>query len=391
MEKLLNKTHSNSDYSNWIKDLKQRYLSQRLKAAVAVNGALIEFYWNLGKDISEKSFTNIYGSGFFKRLSLDLQAELPDVKGLSPINIRYAHRFFELYKPNVKKVPQAVELLEDCQQLADNSTDKNAKHNIPQPVELLENYPQLANDLNIFQIPWGHHRYIIDKCKSNSRKALFFVQKTLQNNWSRNVLLNFLDTDLYEREGKAVTNFKATLPTLQSDLAQQITKDTYCFDFLTIRKNHDEKELEDAIVKNVTRFLLELGTGFSFMGKQFRIEVGSKEFFMDMLFYNTRLHAYVVIELKTTDFMPEQLGQLGFYISAVNHQLKTDGDNPTIGLLICKNKDNVVARYALDTVNQPLGISEYQLAKLYPANFKSSLPTIEDLEHELEKSLNDNE
>ena len=250
----------------------------------------------------------------------------------------------------------------------------------------IPNRPQLADDFKmtiLFSIPWDHHRRIIDRCKDNASKAIFFVKKTLENNWSRDVLLNWLDTDLYEREGKAITNFKATLPTLQGDLAQQITKDPYNFDFLIMRERYDERELEDALVANVTKFLLELGKGFSYMGRQFRLSVGNQEFFPDLLFYNAHLHTYIVIELKVKSFKPEFLGQLSFYVSAINNQFKTEVDNPTIGLLICKDKDNVVAKYALDGYNQPIGISEYQLTHLFPEDFKSTLPSIEEIEKEL--------
>lgn len=218
------------------------------------------------------------------------------------------------------------------------------------------------------------------KCKGNAAKAVYFVHKTLEHNWSRDILLNFLNTDLYEREGKAISNFKTTLPSLQGDLAQQITKDPYDFDFLTLTEKYNERELEDALVENVTRFLIELGSGFAYMGRQFRLSVDTEEFFPDLLFYNTKIHAYCVVELKVGTFNPRDLGQLGFYISVINDKFKSDTDNPTIGLLICQEKNNFVAKYALDASNQPIGISEYQLSKLIPADFKGSLPTIEEIE-----------
>ncbi len=235
----------------------------------------------------------------------------------------------------------------------------------------------------IFLIPWGHIRTIIDKCKGNRDKALFYVHKTLENSWSRAVLLNFLDTDLFERQGKAITNFEHTLPEPLSDLAQQITKDPYNFDFLTLTERYEEKELKQALIGNIERFLMELGRGFAYMGREYRLEVGNEERFIDMLFYHTGLHCYVVIEVKVQKFDPADLGQLGFYVSAVNHILKKDGDNPTIGLLVCKTKDDVVAQYTLEGTNLPLGISEYELSKLYPVNFKCSLPTIEEIEGKL--------
>lgn len=362
------KPPNDDSYNIWLKELKQRYLSQRLKASISVNTALLKFYWSLGGDIEAKQYDNTYGSGFYKNLSKDLQHELPNVKGLSPINIRYMTAFYKLYAPVLEIVPQAAE----------DSVTTNTS-----------NLPQAAEDFNksmLFSIPWDHHRRIIDRCKDNVEKAIFFVKKTLENSWSRNVLLNWLDTDLYEREGKAISNFKATLPVIQGDLAQQITKDPYNFDFLAMRERYDERDLEDALVANVTKFLLELGKGFSYMGRQFRLSVGNEEFFPDLLFYNAHLHAYIVIELKVKSFKPEFLGQLSFYVSAINNQFKTEIDNPTIGLLICKDKDNVVAKYALDAYNQPLGISEYQLSKLFPDDFKSTLPTIEEIEKELNNS-----
>lgn len=362
MKKSIQKNSIDNAYAQWIKELKQRYLSARLKAATAVNVSLIEFYWSIGTDIERHSYTNTYGSGFFKKMSLDLQRELPDVKGLSEKNIRYMRNFYLLYVKKIAIFPQAAGKLGDA--------------NLPQPAELFT-----LKDL--CSIPWEHHRRIIDKCKGDVDKALFFVKKTLENGWSRSVLLNFLDTDLYEREGKAITNFKNTLPAVQSDLAQQITRDPYNFDFLTLREKYDERDLEDALVSNVTHFLLELGKGFSFMGRQFRLSVGEQEFFPDLLFYNVKIHAYYVVELKVTTFKPEYLGQLSFYVNAINHQFKQESDNPTIGLLICKDKDNVVAQYSLEAYNQPIGVSEYQLSKLYPQNFKSSLPTIEEIEESL--------
>lgn len=331
---------------------------------ISVNTALLEFYWSLGRDIEAKQYANTYGSGFYKNLSKDLQHELPDVKGLSENNIRYMYRFYMLYSQLTANLLQPVEDLQSSSSCSLQTTDDSCLS-------------------MLFSIPWFHHQRIIDHCKDNVDKALFFVKKTLLNNWSRDVLLNWLDTDLYEREGKAITNFNATLPAVQGDLAQQITKDPYNFDFLAMRERYDEQDLENALVANVTKFLLELGKGFSYMGRQFRLSVGSQEFFPDLLFYNAHLHAYIVIELKVKSFKPEFLGQLSFYVSAINNQFKTEIDNPTIRLLICKDKDNVVAKYALDAYSQPIGISEYQLSKLFPEDFKSTLPSIEEIEKEL--------
>lgn len=338
------------EYVEWIKDLKQRFLSLRLKATIEVNKAMLAFNWSVGKDIAQKQYLNTYGSGFYAHMSRDLRLELPDVKGFSVTNIKNMYYFYSLYSERIEK----------RQQTADD-------------FEFEE----------ICSIPWDHQCRIIAKCKGDADRALFFVRKVLQNGWGRETLVDFLKSDLYEREGKAVTNFAETLPRLQSDLAQQMTKDPYNFDFLTLTEGYKEKELEEALVKNVTRFLLELGTGFSYMGRQFQLSVGEQEFFPDLLFYNVRIHAYCVIELKTTSFKPAYLGQLSFYVSAIDKQFKQDGDNPTIGLLICRDKDSIVARYALEPYNQPLGISEYQLSNIIPKEFKSSLPSIEEIEDSL--------
>lgn len=369
--------HNDSDYKDWLAELKERFYSHRLKASCATNSYVLDFYWKLGRDIEAKQYANTYGSGFYKKLSQDLKNEMPGVKGFSSINLRYMSKFFKLYAPLTINIPQAAELFPSSQ----------PEQNVPQVAEQSQNSQQPVDDITLlYSIPWDHHRRIIDKCKDDLNKALFFVRKTWENNWGRNALLNWLDTDLYERDGKAITNFRTTLPAAQSDLAQQITKDPYLFDFLDLREKFDERDIEEELMNNVTRFLLELGKGFSYMGRQFRLEIGQQEFFPDLLFYNAHLHAYVVIELKAQSFHPSFLGQLSFYVSAINHQFKTDIDNPTIGLLICKDKDNVVAKYALDSYKEPIGISEYQLSKLFPKDFKSSMPTIE----ELEKGLKDN-
>ena len=236
---------------------------------------------------------------------------------------------------------------------------------------------------SIFSIPWGHHVAIIGKCRNDQPKALFYVNKVIENNWSRAVLLNFLDTDLYDRQGKAVTNFEYTLPAVQSDLAQAITKDPYNFDFLTLTEKYNEKELKDALMDNITSFLLELGSGFSFVGREYRLMIGEKENFVDMLFFNINLRCYVVLEVKVTEFEPSFAGQLGTYVVAVNHQLKEDWQNPAVGLLVCKSMDKIEAQYALESTSQPLGVSSYELSKLIPDSFKGSLPTIEELEAEL--------
>lgn len=362
------------DYRSWVKELKQRYLSARLKASIDANRTLLEYYWTLGRDIAEKQYANTYGSKFYETLSHDLRSEMPGEKGFSEGNIRYMYRFYKLYSLHIENLLHPVEDF-PTNLLRGVEDSKSTK------------YPQGVEDLlaEICSIPWFHQQRIIDKCKGDAKKALFFVRKVIENSWGRDVLLNFLGTDLYERQAKALTNFSRTLPALQSDLAQQTTKDPYVFNFLAMTENYNERELEDALVANVTKFLVELGTGFAYMGRQYRLQVGEKEIFIDLLFYNTRIHAYCCVELKTGSFEASHLGQLGLYVTAVNHQLKTEYDNPTIGLLICKDKDNIEAQYSLESYNLPLGISQYELSKLIPKEIKSSLPSIEQIESTLEQ------
>ena len=241
---------------------------------------------------------------------------------------------------------------------------------------------------DIFSIPWGHHRFIIDKCQGHPQKALFFVRQTVENGWSRNVLLNFLNTDLYERQGKAQTNFKRTLPDEESDLAQELTKDPYDFAFTGITNRYNERLLKDKLLGNITQFLLELGSGFAYLGKEYRLQVGERENFVDLLFYNLNLSCYVVVEVKIGKFEFADVGQLGGYVVACNHILrKEERDNPTIGLLICKEKDRIQAQYALESSSQPIGISEYELEKFYPKKVEGTIPTIEELETKLNERM----
>lgn len=334
----------NNEFKTWVSNVSERYKQAQIKAAISVNSEMLKFYFDLGKEIANNSFKATYGSRFYDSLSEELVSNLPNVKGFSPRNLRYIENFYLLYSDEIVKMPQLV--------------------------------------AELFSIPWGHHRYIIDKCKSVD-KALFFVRKTHENNWSRDVLLNFISTDLYEREGKAINNFELALPDTNKDLAKQITKDPYIFDFLSISNEYNEKELKDALIENIQKFLLELGEGFAFVGREHRVLVGETEFFTDLLFYNIKLHAYVVIEVKITKFTPGDLGQLSTYVSSVNHLLKGENDNPTIGILICKDKDKIVAEYSLENYNIPLGISSYELNKLLPKELKNSLPSIEELERKL--------
>ena len=258
--------------------------------------------------------------------------------------------------------------------------------NLPQVVADSDNtlLPQIVAEL--FMVPWGHHRYIIDKCSSCLDKALFFVHQTVENGWSRNMLLNYLETDLYERQGKALTNFNRTLPEETSDLAQEITKDPYDFAFTGITGRYNEKLLKDKLLGNITQFLIELSTGFAYVGKEYRLQVGEREQFIDLLFYNLKLSCYVIIEVKIGKFEFADIGQLGGYVVSCNHILRKEGrDNPTIGLLICKEKDRIQAQYALESSSQPIAISEYDLEKFFPEKLEGVIPTIEEIETKLKE------
>jgi predicted nuclease of restriction endonuclease-like (RecB) superfamily len=237
------------------------------------------------------------------------------------------------------------------------------------------------------QLPWGHNLALLDKL-STQEARIWYAKKTIENNWSRNVLVMQIESKLIERQGKAVTNFELRLPKPQSDLAIESLKDPYRFDFLGLTEEAQEREVEGALVKQVTEFLLELGAGFAYVGKQVHIEVGGDDFFIDLLFYHLKLRCYIVIELKTGDFKPEHLGQLGFYLTAVDKQIKNDHDSATIGLLLCKNKNKIVAEYALSDKTQPMGIAEFKLLESLPVSLQTQLPSIEDIERELEEKQN---
>lgn len=345
------------EYLQWIKDLSLRYRRGQIKAAVHVNQEMLRYYWDLGKDIVQRDAENKYGSGFFNVLSRDLKASLGLSKGFSPTTLKYAKYFYCLYS----------QAFENRQQVVDDFKQSEKK-----------------TMQSILSIPWGHHKYIIDKDPDDVKKALFYVQKTIENGWSRNTLLNFLDSDLYKRSQNTLTNFERTLPKENSDLASEIMKDPYNFAFTGILEPYNERKLKNSLIDNISQFLVELGTGFAYVGKEYRLQIGDNERFLDLLFYNLKLSCYVVIEVKIGKLDFGDIGQLGGYVVACNHLLRKSGrDNPTIGLLICKEKDNLIAQYALEASNQPIGISEYELAKLYPEKIEGTIPTIEEMKAKL--------
>ena len=346
------------DYIQWIKELSSRYRRSQIKAAVRVNEEVLRFYWELGKDIVERDAENHYGSKFYTNLSRDLKAEIQNASGLSERNLRYTKRFYLLYNKVVNILQQDV---------------ANSDELILQQVAA-----------KMFMLPWGHHLMLLDRFSDNPEKVWYYVCESVNHGWSRNMLLNFLDTNLYERNSKALTNFSRTLPEETSDLAQELTKDPYNFAFTGITGRYNERLLKDGLLNNITRFLVELGTGFAYVGKEYRIQVGNTENFIDLLFYNLNLSCYVVIEVKIGKFEFADVGQIGGYVVACNHTLRKEGrDNPTIGLLICKEKDRIQAQYALESSSQPIGISEYELEKFYPEKVEGTIPTIKEIETKL--------
>ena len=344
MKNILNIT----DYKDWLQNLKGKIQQSQIKAAIQVNSELLRLYWQIGKDITEKQTQAKWGDSFLQTLSADLCKEFPTMKGFSYRNLKSIRQWYLFY----------------------NQLDIIGK----QVVSQLE--------VSLFSIPWGHHIMIMQRCK-DTQEALFYVHKTIENHWSRSVLEHQIALNLYARQGKAITNFQQQLPPAMSDLAQELTKDPYVFDFLSLTENYTEKELQQHLEDNMTKFLLELGKGFCLYGKQVHINVGGDDFYIDLLFYNAHLHCYVVVELKTTKFKPEHIGQLKFYVTAVNKQLCTEGDTPTIGLLICKDKNNVIAEYTLEDIHNPIGVSSYKLFDELSKGYQSSLPSIEEIEKRL--------
>lgn len=327
-------------YAEWLTELKLRVHSARQRVATAVNRELVDLYWKIGRDILAQQATQGWGAKVIERLAHDLRTAFPEMKGFSRANLMYMRAFAEAW-PDEEIVQQAVG-----------------------------------------QLPWGHNLVLLSKLKT-AQLRLAYAQRAIEQGWSRNALNIHIETRLLERERKAVTNFSARLPVSRSDLALQALKDPYVFDFLGIGQEAGEREIEAALVEHISRFLLELGAGFAYVGRQVPIEVGGDDFFIDLLFYHLKLHCYVVIELKAGAFKPEHAGQLSFYLTAVDAQLKSDQDASTIGLLLCKTKNRVVAEYALRDSNKPMGIAEYQLVESLPKELQTNLPTIEQIEQEL--------
>jgi predicted nuclease of restriction endonuclease-like (RecB) superfamily len=334
-------------YKEFLIALKERIYHAQIKAAISVNRELILLYWQIGLEIQQRQQQQGWGAKVIDQLAKDLKAEFPEIKGFSARNLKYMKAFAEAY-PDESIVQQVVA-----------------------------------------QIPWGHNLRILEAIKDQNQR-LWYAQKTIEYGWSRNILVHHLETKLYHRQGHAITNFSHALPTPQSDLAQQVLKDPYNFDFLTLSSEAREKDLERALIRHIREFLLEMGVGFAFVGSQYHLKVVGEDYYLDLLFYHLQLRCYIVIDLKMTPFEPEYSGKMNFYVSAVDDLLKHPDDRPTIGIILCRGKNNkAVVTYALRDLNKPIGVSTYQIRESIPENFQGSLPTVEQLEAELEAIADD--
>jgi predicted nuclease of restriction endonuclease-like (RecB) superfamily len=327
-------------YDEFLRDLKQRIRTAQVSAVLSVNRELVLLYWHIGHEILERQARAGWGAKIIERLASDLRREFPDMKGFSRTNLLYMRAFAEAW-PDEPFVQQVVG-----------------------------------------QIPWGHNVRILDQVKERVQRE-WYARATLQHGWSRNVLVLQMESGLYRRQGKAQTNFTRTLPAPQSDLAQQVLKDPYNFDFLTLSQDAREKELEAGLLEHLRKFLLELGVGFSFVGSQYPVEVGGEDFKLDLLFYHLKLRCFIVIDLKIGPFKPEYAGKMNFYLSAVDDLLRHPDDQPSIGMILCKSKNAIVAEYALRDTKKPIGVSGFRVTESLPASLKGSLPTIEELQAEL--------
>lgn len=357
------------EYIEWIHDLKLKIRTAQLKASIAVNEEMIQLYWDIGKSIVDKQNQFAWGSKIVEQMAKDLKAELPDTNGFSRTNL-FAMRKFYLFYNGSELVQQAGGQLE--------STTLVGSHEIVHHAG-----GQIERNSILYKIPWRHHIAILNK-SNTAVEAKFYIQQTIQNNWSRNVLEMQLDSKLIERQGKAPNNFQLTLPKPQSDLAKETLKDPFKFDFLTLEANVQELHLEKNLTDNITQFLLELGKGFAFVGRQYVLQVGNKERKLDLLFYHLKMNWYMVIDLKMGEFEPEYAGKMNYYLSAVDKMLKTEQDNPSIGIILCKSKDSLEVEYALQDMNKPMGISEFTFSEL-PQNIQKNMPTVEEIEIEFNK------
>ncbi|CAN2039644.1 DUF1016 [Candidatus Magnetomoraceae bacterium gMMP-15] len=330
-----------TQYNELLTTIKTRIRRAQVKAVLSANSTMLMMYWDIGRMIDERQQKEGWGSAIIPKLSKDIRNEMPEIKGFSVRNLQRMIRFYKEYSSLDIKVPQAVA-----------------------------------------QLPWGHNILLIEKIK-NIDERFWYIQEVIKEGWSRNILAMMIKSDAYKRQGESVTNFEMQLPQIQSDLANQTLKDPYIFDFLTLEEPFHERELETELVKHLEQFLIELGQGFAFVGRQYHLDIGENDFYIDLLFYHLKLRCFVVIELKKGEFKPEYAGKINFYCNLVDELLKHETDNQSIGLILCQDKNKILAEYALRGMNKPIGISEYELTRSLPEKFKSDLPSIEEIEAEL--------
>lgn len=367
------------EYREWFANLKQRILISQQKAALKVNQELLDLYWFIGEALAVKE--SVWGDKFISELERDLRLEFPDTKGFSKRNLEYMRRWYVFYTENNTIAQQAVAQI---QQASDFSITQQAVAQIHSGSD--KQMTNLGLSQLLRSIPWGQNQLILTKVK-DPQEAVFYIVKTVQNGWSRNILQLQIEGDLYNRQGKALTNFELTLPSPQSDFAQDLLKSPYNFEHLTLAENVKEVELEKALVGHMTQFLTELGKGFAYMGRQVNLNIGGDDFFIDLLFFNTELNCHVVFELKIGDFKPDYAAQLNLYVNGINAQYKREHHAPTIGVLLCKTPNKTVIEYSIKNIDAPLGVSDYKIRTALPEELKSSLPTVQELEQELEKDI----
>lgn len=355
-------------------DVKDRIQSAQTRAVLAVNNELVRLYWDIGRIIDERQKREGWGAAVIPRLALELKNELPEIKGFSERNIDRMIAFHRAYPVPAEISPPPVA------KLARPEKVPQAVAKLPAPI--VQGVPARLHDSLLWCVPWAHHVVLMEKVKDLPARR-WYMEQTLANGWSRNILASQIDARAHARHGKTVSNFAAALPAPQSDLVQQTLKDPYIFDFLTLAEPFQERELETELVRHLEKFLLELGQGFAFVGRQYRLDIGDEDFYIDLLFYHLRLRAFVVIDLKKGRFKPEYAGKLNFYCNVVNDRLKHANDAPTIGLILCQTRDHLLAEYSFAGIDKPIGISTYELTRALPARLRSVLPTVEEIEAEL--------
>lgn len=363
-----------SDFAALLADVKGRIQAAQTRAVLAVNGELVRLYWDIGRIIVSRQRREGWGAAVIPRLALKLKNELPDLKGFSERNIDRMIAFYRTHPTPAEFSPPAVAKL--------LRPEKAPQPVAKLPATIVQDPLAQASDSLLWSVPWAHHVVLMEKVK-DLPTSRWYMEQTLANGWSRNVLALQIDARAHARHGKAISNFTALLPAPQSDLAQQTLKDPYIFDFLTLTEPFQERELETELVRHLEKFLLELGQGFAFVGRQYRLDVGDEDFYIDLLFYHLRLRAFVVIDLKKGKFKPEYAGKLNFYCNVVNDRLKHPTDAPTIGLILCQTRDQLLAEYSFAGIDKPIGISTYELTRALPARLQSVLPTVEEIEAEL--------